>query len=213
MAVATKTGNGHGKTRLGDFSGEDAVKILIPAITVARARLTLVGLSPLIVDNGASAVAKLEKLQSAAPKEKKQPREPETDFKNTIYRTKKGGYGFPSLGIKKSLVTAIGRFTEMPKTQVNGLVRIAGDEMLAIRSSEPRMRRDMVVASMRHDVRYRAEFWPWAIDIEAEFIPQLISLEQVVHGFRLAGQTVGIGNWRPEKSGSFGTYDVENVKA
>ena len=58
-------------------------------------------------------------------------------------------------------------------------------------------------------VRYRAQYDVWGVELDVEFDPQLISIEQIVSMFRVAGKFVGIGDFRPEwKGGDFGTFDV-----
>lgn len=217
MTTKIKTSaNGSHKTDMPDIppTGVDVVRILVPKIEVRTVKIRLVGLSPLITDNGESAVPAIEKRQSAAPKEKHGVRDPEADFKRSIYLTKDGQYGMRRLAFKKAVVVAAGRFTEHFMTVVNGIVTIRGDEIIPLDAGEPTMRRDRVVPKKGStDVRYRAEFWPWAVDLDVDFIHPDITIEQLVHLFRRAGRSVGIGNWRPEKSGDFGTWDVEDVQA
>lgn len=40
----------------------------------------------------------------------------------------------------------------------------------------------------------------------------VIALEHVVSLFQLAGFSIGIGAWRPEKSGTFGRFVVDDVQ-
>jgi len=217
MATATKpksSANGSHKTDDLAPLGVDVVRIVVPKIEVKTVKIRLVGLSPLITDNGESAVPAIERRQSAAPKEKHGVRDPESDFKRSTSLTKDGEYGMRRLAFKKAVVVAAGRFTEHFMTVVNGIVTIRGDEIIPLDVDAPTMRRDRVVPKKGStDVRYRAEFWPWAVDLDVDFIHPDITIEQLIHLFRRAGRSVGIGNWRPEKSGDFGTWDVDDVQA
>jgi len=70
------------------------------------------------------------------------------------------------------------------------------------------MREDMVRVGMgTADIRYRAEYRDWSALLRIEFVPSIIDLESVV-ALVDAGGTNGVGEWRPEKSGSYGTYEV-----
>jgi len=75
-------------------------------------------------------------------------------------------------------------------------------------NGEPGMREDMVRVGMgTADIRYRAEYRDWSALIRVEFVPSVIDLGSVV-ALIDAGGTNGIGEWRPEKNGSYGTYEV-----
>ena len=72
----------------------------------------------------------------------------------------------------------------------------------------PVMREDMVRVGMgTADIRYRAEYREWSALLRIEFIPSVINLGSVA-ALVDAGGTNGVGEWRPEKNGSFGTYEV-----
>ena len=70
------------------------------------------------------------------------------------------------------------------------------------------MREDMVRVSMTSDIRYRGEFRQWAVDLPLRFNAAALSLEQIVALFHVAGFSVGVGEWRPEKNGQYGTFEV-----
>jgi len=55
---------------------------------------------------------------------------------------------------------------------------------------------------------YRAEFVDWSIKIQIEFEPKLISHAWLVFLVRRAGLSVGLCEWRPEKKGEMGRFDI-----
>jgi len=59
------------------------------------------------------------------------------------------------------------------------------------------------------DIRYRPEFDPWSVDLEIKYNAAVLSAEQIVNLVNLAGFSVGVGDWRPEKSGTHGTFHIE----
>ena len=72
------------------------------------------------------------------------------------------------------------------------------------------MREDMVRIGMgTADLRYRGEFKNWATTLTIRYIPFAISMEQIINLFNVGGFSCGVGEWRPEKGGSFGMYHVE----
>ena len=78
---------------------------------------------------------------------------------------------------------------------------------------EPKPREDMVrVQSGSPDIRYRAEFIDWRITVPVELNETALSMEQLVNLFRIGGFAVGVGDWRPEKGGQHGRWEVEGVR-
>jgi hypothetical protein len=59
------------------------------------------------------------------------------------------------------------------------------------------------------DLRYRPEYTGWSVDIEIEHMSDIIGPEQLIQLLRIAGRTVGVGEWRNERGGEFGAYDVD----
>jgi hypothetical protein len=61
-------------------------------------------------------------------------------------------------------------------------------------------------------MRGRAEVAEWMAKVTFEIDTDFITPEQVLQLFSLAGRMVGVGDWRPACTGSFGRYKVEIVK-
>ena len=59
------------------------------------------------------------------------------------------------------------------------------------------------------DLRYRGAFSSWSTELQVRYNADIISAEQLVHLFNTAGFAVGIGEWRPEKDGSWGMFHVK----
>ena len=92
---------------------------------------------------------------------------------------------------------------------MNGAFHIDGD-FVEIKGSIPQMREDMVrVSNGEPDIRYRGEFTKWEAFITVKYNAGVLSEAQVVNLFNVGGFACGVGEWRPEKGGSFGMYHVE----
>lgn len=76
------------------------------------------------------------------------------------------------------------------------------------------MREDMVRIGMGSaDLRYRAEFRNWHIDMILEYNASGdYTLENILNILNAGGYVVGIGEWRPEKDGEYGRFHVELTK-
>jgi hypothetical protein len=66
----------------------------------------------------------------------------------------------------------------------------------------------MLVGEGTADIRYRPEFKQWKMPVTLKFNAAVISVEQIANLLNTAGFGVGIGEWRPEKNGSYGRFHV-----
>ncbi len=176
------------------------------------------GTAPLLVHAWSEKARRMMLDAQMGKKNAKQPKNPEQDFEDSRYRFTDGsGDGFPVGGFKAATVKGGGRIfgkavkmTELRQNFYFLTDGIAADGMQLVRinGGEPIMREDMVRVGMgTADIRYRAEYRDWSAILRIQFVPNLIDLDSVV-ALVDAGGTNGIGEWRPEKNGSFGTYEV-----
>ena len=183
--------------------------IEIPRIEIERFVIPIVGDSSLIMHKW-SEKAKKEMLdkQMKVAKGGREAKDPERDFQECIYYDTDGDYAFPSVAFKNAAVSAC-RFTDGTKmTVARGAFHVEG-EFVKVENSAPVPREDMVRVGMgTADIRYRAEFPNWKANIRVSYNKRALSREQIVNLFNLAGFGVGVGEWRPEKNGSFGRFHV-----
>lgn len=187
--------------------------IEIPQIRLQRMNVIIQGQTPLIVHRfGEQARKQIEDKQQKVAKGAKEARNPESEFKDSLYviSEKEGKYGFPAAGIKKALVYAGGRFADEQMTVLRGLINILGD-LLEIKGSKPKMRSDTVrlAGGKVSSIAYRPMFWPWEIEVPVIFNATMITEAQALNLFQIAGFAIGIGDWRPEKNGTFGQFAIK----
>ena len=58
----------------------------------------------------------------------------------------------------------------------------------------------------------RARFDEWAVTFRVDVDPELVDREQLLTWLDIGGRRIGVGNWRPEKSGRFGRFKLENIQ-
>jgi|TARA_R100001132_G_C3270061_1_gene92245 hypothetical protein len=134
-------------------------------------------------------------------------RDPQAEYEACIHYCDDGTPGFPGGGFKKSLVRAA-QGLDMKMTEARSMFQVV-DELVQI-EGEHQMRTDMVRLNGKvADVRYRAEFPKWKAKLRIRFNPTRISVDQLATIVRLAGFSVGVGEYRPERDGSWGTFDIE----
>lgn len=83
---------------------------------------------------------------------------------------------------------------------------------MEIEGAKPKMRTDTVrigsFGSKVADLRYRPMYVGWSVTLTIEFNVHAISAEWIAYLLNVAGFAVGVGEWRPEKSGTFGMFEV-----
>lgn len=149
---------------------------------------------------------------------RKQAKDPEADFQASRYKFADGsGDGFPVTAFKKATVVGGGRVfgkaVKMTELRMNLLflpdgLGTDGMQLVRLETAEPTMREDVVrLGGRTADIHHRAFYPEWTATLRIEFIPSLIDLGSIV-ALVDAGGMNGIGEWRPERDGSFGTYEV-----
>lgn len=74
--------------------------------------------------------------------------------------------------------------------------------------------RSGVVVQRQRFLRTRARFdLPWACTFRADCDDELVDQRQLESWLEIAGRRIGLGDWRPEKSGDFGRFEIKEIKA
>lgn len=180
----------------------------------------IIGTAPLIMHRFSE---KAKRKMLDAMRGKKTPKEnkdPEAEFKAAAYKLN-GGYGFPAVAFKAATVGAA-RF--YPKNDVtmtglrqflffDGEVGDDGMKLVKVEAEEPKMREDVVrVNRGGTDLRYRPEFWPWTANLTVTYVLSALTRNSVLSLIDAGGMGVGVGEWRPERKGDFGTYRIDMDK-
>lgn len=209
---------------------EQEVKVItIPQIELGWLTVKISGVTPLIVNKFRDdSREQIEKKQQKKARAEKAAREPFKEFLGALHviemgkpdpekgRVMGGTYGFPSEGLKKSLVVAGGRFADETMTILRGVLNITVD-LIPIVGSDPEMRSgDFVMLNSGKgpaSIAYRPMFREWSMEVPVIFMKTMISEEQILNLFQMAGFAVGIGAWRPEKNGTFGQFGIVGGKS
>lgn len=187
-------------------------EVLLVRPAVKTMRLTIVGTSPLITHNWDPAVIEsMDKAQQRKGSNGRKAADPEREFQTGRYLDAKNRDCILARGIKRAMVSAgtsiQGR--ELPKTLLRQAFFVQGD-LIPLRAVKPVSRRDICrVKGGGACIRYRPMYETWEADIAIEFNENAISKEQLLGILELAGFGVGIHEWRPEKDGNFGRFQVK----
>ena len=123
----------------------------------------------------------------------------------------KGRFGFPACAFKASAIDAgYQQGVIAKKTTARGAFHIL--EEYAVIEGIPEMREDMVQIggiSKVADIRYRPMFRTWSTTLTIKYNKNAITPEQIINLMNYGGFANGVGEWRPSRDVSFGTFHVE----
>lgn len=184
-----------------------ASSVIIERAPTASVALEITGTAPLI-QNAFSQKALEQMLRKhmgiGVEREKKKPSEV---VEAAIIRNLEGKACIPPTAIKKAMLTA-SKMVKLQKTSLRVQLYVEGQSIpITYEKMSPRM--DMVRTSgmsRTPDVRFRPIFEGWKARLILQFADTL-QVQTVVDLLDRAGN-VGVGEWRPEKDGSFGTFRV-----
>jgi hypothetical protein len=183
--------------------------IALPALNIKHVLIKVIGDSSLICHAWSEkAKAMMLGKQMGKAKQAKEFKDPQKDFQDSLYALPDGRYGFPSVAFKSAAVDACSHIDGVTKVEARGAFHIQGD-MMTIDGDEPVMREDMVRVGMgTADIRYRGEFKKWSVTLPIRYNANVLTVEQLLNLFNTAGFAIGVGEWRPQKNGSFGMFHV-----
>ena len=201
------------KTEVPTTSGElDNVSPLVLNVSIHKPDITellvpIVGTSRLVShawDQKAINMMLAKQKGKAVPK--KAPKDPEADFKASLYQSTEGWYGFPAVAFKQAAVAACRFCDNSVKMNIaRGIIFVQpdgytenGHDIVRIDGDEPVMRQDMVrIAMGTADIRYRGECRNWSANLPILVNANILSPEHINNLFELAGHHVGVGEGRP----------------
>jgi hypothetical protein len=209
-------------------AAQDAPAAAIQIRRVDREQLIvpIIGTAPLIV-HAWSEKAKRKMLDAQMGKRNpKEARVPEEEYMAAYYylpdpdrgEGEVGRTGFPILAFKAATVGAAryyGRDVKMTELRqflfFDGELDIKGDQKLAEIHGESYMREDVARLSGAGstEMRFRPCYREWTAELSIMYVQPALTRESVLSLIDAGGMGVGVGEWRPEKRGDFGTYMVD----
>jgi len=178
---------------------------------------TIQGLSPILLNNPRGLLAQ----SGAAPSRQKKIPSPEEEAEGGTYRTAEGVLAVPAIAVRNAMITAAAGFKYKTRSWKGFVshVEIRPAELLVLYDSQEQpvteyeidLRRAVIkgrgaVARARPMVRdWRASFTFLA---DTEMLPHDRPRELLRMFLADAGARIGIGDYRPEKTGWFGRFAV-----
>lgn len=202
----------------------ESAPIIIDRVSVETMLVPIVGTTPLIMHNFSEKSRKQMLDGMQGKKTVKQPKNPQAEYEASFYRIADENhlgdrYGFPVVGFKAATIGGArfyGKSISMTALKqflfYKGVLTKADPQMLVEITGEPEMREDAVRLpgpSRSPDLRYRPMFREWSTTLTVTYVKSSIDKSSVLSLIQAGGMGVGVGEWRPEKSGEFGTYCID----
>lgn len=214
------------------MAAKKKAEVSIPRLNVETVELTLVGTSPLIQHAWDPKIIRLmAEKQAKKAKKGREAKVPAYDWVASMYwlsdppvlpledpdeamevaekAVQEGRFGMKTIAFKAAAVYGAGYIDGLTKVSTRGAFHVVG-EYAEIDAEPPVMRQDMVrVGVSSADIRYRGMFEEWSTTLTIQLNTAAMSIEQMVSLFNTGGFSSGVGEWRPEKNGSYGRFTVK----
>ena len=194
-----------------------------------RYRIKIKGIRPLIMHNGAAGLdtrspANLEKAEIASKKGSNRTaidddRLRELECQTSLWLDEKDTPTIPAGAIRAAIETGARKLKQGPQVReglivedVNGFEYNRKQYGKTVDELGKKAQFTVGVVVQRNRIlRTRAKFDQWACDFTVEVDDELVDKDQLLTWLDIAGRRIGLGDWRPEKSGDYGRFEVENI--
>ena len=193
-------------------------------------RIKIKGLSPIIHHNGAAGLdtespanrekSMLTKKRGSNRTEVDDARIRELECETALYVTADGKPTVPEAALRACIETGARKLKQGPQVREGLLVQKVEEfiyDHTALGSTVAELSKSTqfvvpVVVQRARILRTRAKFDEWAVVFTVEVDDELVDKKQLESWLDIAGRRIGLCDWRPEKSGSFGRFVTESIK-
>lgn len=156
----------------------------------------------------------------AGKKAQKKAKSVDDEMAKRIQKLPSGKIGFSALAFKKAMISATLSFKGLKTAHVKQGCFIDPDghdengcPLIELTTSKP----EALKAHVKNqtgvaDIRVRPMVSKWSCTLRMTITPSILSLEAALSVLRVAGRSVGVGDWRPERSGDYGRFAIEKVE-
>lgn len=196
-----------------------------------RYRITIKGTSSIIQHNGAAGLdtrspANIEKAEIARKRGSNRTitddeRLRELECQVSLYLDASGAPTIPEAAVRACIETAARKMKQGPQVRegliVTDIVSFDYDkERYGVTADELGKTAQFTVpvkVGQARIERTRAKFDEWELTFRLDTDEELVDQQQLASWLDIAGRRIGLGDWRPEKSGTYGRFETVSVKA
>ena len=193
-------------------------------------RIKIKGTSPIIHNNGATGLdtrsadncekAQLLKKKGSNRTEPDDVRIRELECKIALYFSAEGKPTLPEAALRSCIETGARKLKQGPQVREGLLMqrveRFIYDEKLLGTTADELCKSTQfavpVVQQRNRILRTRAKFDEWGVVFTIEVDDELVDKTQLASWLDIAGWRIGLGDWRPEKSGFHGRFVTESIE-
>ena len=194
-----------------------------------RYRVEIKGLGGIIQHNGAAGLdvrspANLEKAEIARKRGSNRTasddaRLAELECQTSLWLDAGGAPTIPEGAIRSMIETAARKMKQGPQVReglmVERVVSFDYDRSMGTTAEELGKSAQFtvgVVVQRNRILRTRAKFDPWGCTFVLDVDDELCDQEQIETWLDIGGRRIGLGDWRPEKSGVYGRFEVVKIE-
>ena len=192
-----------------------------------RYQVTIRGTRPLITHNGATGLdtrspANVEKAEITRKKGSNRTatddeRLRELECQTSLWLDARGAATIPEGAIRACIEAGARKLTQGPQVRegllVEGVQSFDYDRDALGETVEELGKRAQFTVGVRVQrsrvLRTRAKFDEWSCAFTLDCDDEIVDQEQLETWLDIAGRRIGLGDWRPEKSGTFGRFEFE----
>ena len=194
-----------------------------------RYEITIEGTSPIIHHNGAAGLdtrspANIEKAEIARKRasnrtESDEDRIRELECQIALWLDADGSPAIPAGAIRAVIETGARKLKQGPQVREGLVVESVDfhyDRNLGTTVEELGKSVQFtvgVVVQRNRILRTRAKFDQWGATFIVDCDDELVDREQLEQWLDIGGRRIGLGDWRPEKSGQYGRFHVVSLKS
>jgi hypothetical protein len=193
-----------------------------------RYRIEIEGVSPLIVHNGAAGLdtqsPENKELRNITSKrgqksESDEARIRELECAKSLYIKDDDSPTIPESMIRACVENAARKSREGPNVREGFLVESvdAFDYDTSLGTTKAELAKTIqftvpVVVQRARILRTRGMFKQWGVVFTVDTDPELIDLSRLETWLNVAGRRIGLGDWRPQKSGQYGRFVTRAIE-
>ena len=195
-----------------------------------RYRIEIKGISPIICHNGSAGldtrspekieIAEISRKRGSNRTEADDARLAELECQTSLYIGNDGAATIPEGMLRACIEKAARKLKQGPQVR-EGLIVERVEEFIYDRERYGSDKESLgknaqfttgVVVQRNRILRTRAMFDEWGCRFIVEAEPELVDVSQLGTWLEIAGRRVGIGDWRPDKSGHYGRFKTVEIE-
>ena len=215
---------------------KEATAISIKPLEEGHVKITVRGTAPLLVHAwDDKAIGMIKDKQAGKTKKARETRDPEREmnaarycvvpdetgrYVETEFDNGKAVDAFKATAFKAAMIRA-GKLLGYTMTDLKCVFWVENEFVPILdgagkpysNANPPELQEDMVRIGMGvSDIRYRPVYKIWQAVLHFKYASGLVNSETIANLCAYAGKMVGVGEWRPEKDGQHGMFEVVGIE-